>query len=282
MTNEVQAYLDCAGVYSQAVYLLLTEADVGFNHIQDTLFGPYYLERKYAQTPPPILVDSKNQTHIGAKSCIEFVTSLSFFKDKKVPPSLSGRATKWLGDAISLEASILFLEVEYLWMRLAKDQKATLIDNAKQFTDTRVAALYYNIKQKRILVADLKQHMQRVHKLCLELNHHLGFQLMLSSDEMGATDLVWLPIIKRLEYIGWPIYKYLELNRWRLEMETRVPYLLTFEKQVKLPPKYGSFIFRLTKMLTVNDIRHDLYMLLGISEKNDADFYLEDFNIEQI
>ncbi len=264
ISNQLTLYWDPSFVSSQQIWLLASVAKLDITPISRSIFGGHILSPQDDELPKGLwlpILRNEEKAWEGLSRCFEHLESYENIRHLKAQTSLDSHAVKFTQKALLLEDHILLIEGEFLYrhsLRNIRKMASYYVDTIKDDTKKKLA---HDMITGDISPMALKISLEFIHKELNKLNEHLGFQLSIAGDDMGLADILWLPIIRRLSYLGWPLHIYSEISAWHSEAQRAFPQIEALNKMENLPtPSLYNFWQKLN-WLGGRNIKSSLRML---------------------
>ncbi len=212
-------YWDPNFVSSQQVWLVLRNCGLEVQLHSYSIFGLEFLHMQGEGAIPkglwPPLLHEGNVIYEGSKNCLEYIQSLPEFATLRAPAWLDGRGQKMANLALDLEDHLLLVDGEFFYrphMKPYRQHVDSFINNIKDKTKSN---LMDNIISGELSQQALSISLDTIHAALSTIDIHLEHQMTISGDEYGYADIVWLPVIRRLLFLRWPIETlYREIMPW--------------------------------------------------------------------
>lgn len=215
--THLRLYWDTNFVSSQQIWLMLRVAQIDAELIPRTILNGDILAAQDDDLPKglwlPVLRDDICASE-GAEHCFLRLIDEPAIKNLRGPAWLDGRAYGLCKAALACENHLLLIEGEFLYHPQMGSLKKVARHYSENIQDRLKAKLIYDIIMGKISPKALKLSLEYIHQHLVKINDHLGFQLALNADNFGLADILWLPIIRRLDYMGWPLQNYSEIIPW--------------------------------------------------------------------
>lgn len=242
--NTITLFSDPNFVSSQQVWLMLNIA--GIEHAQ-TKYSIFDLEFLHMQTGddipkglwPPLLHDG-TKIYEGVKNCLEYLKDMPQVKELRAPDWLDGRAQKMASLALDLEDHLLMVEGEFFYRPHMKPYRQHIDSFVQNVKDQTKSNLLENIISGKLSHQALGISLDTIHAALNKINEHLEHQITINGDEYGYADIVWMPLIRRLLFLHWPIEKlYSEIMPWYQYSLDHYPQIKSLEFYENLQSKKG-------------------------------------------
>lgn len=215
--TDLTLYWDANFVSSQQIWLLMQVAEIDAHFVQRAILSGDVLTAQDDDLPKglwlPVLRDNERASE-GAERCFLRLMDDEAIKKLRGPAWLDGRAYGLCKNALTCENHLLLIEGEFLYRPQMRSLKKIAPYYGENIQDDVKAKLLYNIILGKISAKALKLSLEFIHENLVRINNHLGFQLCLNANDFGLADILWLPIIRRLDYMGWPLQNYSEILPW--------------------------------------------------------------------
>ncbi len=243
--SELTLYWDPSFVSSQQIALLLSVAKIDAAMMNRSVFSGHVLSAQDNELPQGLwlpILRSEQKAWEGLERCFTYLADEPAVKTLKAKISLDSHAQKFTQKALHSEDHLLLIQGEFLYrhsLRSIRKMAGFYVENIKDKTKGKIVN---DMITGQISPIALKMSLEYIHKDLRALDEHLSFQLSIAGDEMGLADILWLPIIGRLDYLGWPLHIYSEISAWYEEAQKIFPQFAALKNLEELPAQ-GTYKF---------------------------------------
>ncbi len=262
--NKLTFYGDLDFVSSQQIWLLLSTAQIDVSMIRRSVFSGHILSAQDDDLPQGLwlpILRNEHKAWEGLERCFEHLSSYPSVTALKAPVSLDSHAHKFTQKALSSENHLLLVQGEFLYrhsLRNIRKMAGFYVENIKDKTKGKIVN---DMITGHISPMALKMSLEYIHKDLGALNEHLTFQLSIAGDDMGLADILWLPIIRRLSYLGWPLHLYPEVLAWHNEAQKTFPQVSLLDDLENLPQATTYKFWQKINWLGGRNLKSSLRML---------------------
>lgn len=269
--TDLTLYWDPNFVSSQQIWLIMRAAQIDATWVQRAIFSGDVLTAQDDDLPKglwlPVYRDAVRASE-GLERCFLRLMDDDGVKKLRGPAWLDGRAYGLCKKVIACENHLLLIEGEFLYRPQMHNLKKIAPYYAENIHDDFKATLMQNIILSKISPKALKLSLEYIHDNLVKINAHLGFQLCLNADEFGLADILWLPFIRRLHYMGWPLKNYSEILPWYQGACSYFTDIHQLDALENLPSKNQYGLWQKISWLGSRDLLSSL-KLMGINKKVD-------------
>ncbi len=262
--NQLTLYWDPSFVSSQQIWLLLSVADLDVKMISRSIFSGHILSAQDDDLPQGLwlpILRNEHKAWEGLMRCFEHLEVYEQISALKMTTALDLHAHKFIKKALSSENHLLLIQGEFLYRHSLRNIRKMANLYVKNIKDTTKSKLISDIITGHISPMALKISLENIHKDLNALNEHLGFQLTIAGDDFGLADILWLPIIRRLSYLGWPLNIYPEIWAWYNEVQKTFPQISLLDKFEELPQSITYNFWQKLNWLGGRNLKSSLRML---------------------
>ncbi|MFV0431947.1 MAG: hypothetical protein ACK5MJ_07215 [Alphaproteobacteria bacterium] len=267
--NNFTLYWDPNFVSSQQLWLLMIYAKIDAKLVSSSIFSGEILKKQDEDLPSglwlPILRDEQKASE-GLMRCFNRLIDNENITALRGPTWLDGRAYNLCKKAILCEDHLLLIEGEFLYQSHLRNIRKQAPFFQQGIQDNIKAELIFNIISGRISPNALRISLEYIHKQLTDLNEHLGYQLTLNADEFGLADILWLPVIRRLIYMDWPLKNYSELMAWYQEACHHFSAISRLDNLERLPSRSEYGLWQKINWLGGRNLKSSL-KLMGLDTK---------------
>lgn len=210
MTISRQLYCDLNFVSSQQVFLLFQHAKIPFLPSKYPVFAIHSSLEAESKIPqglfPPFLKD-QDKVYEGAKNIIHHSMDLEEIQFLRSSPREDGRAQKMMNLALDLENHLFLIEGEFFYGPYVRRLQKQVDSLQNSFSNQMKSNLIELIISRKIPIEALSSSLKEVNEALKKIHEQLSYQITIQGDQFGLADLVWLPLINRLIFLGWPMEK---------------------------------------------------------------------------
>lgn len=262
--NKLTLYWDPSFVSSQQIWLLLSVAKIDVTFVSRFIFSGHILSSQDEDLPKglwlPILRDEQKAWE-GLTRSFEHLENYENIRRLKAHTPLDSHAVKFTNKALALEDHLLLIQGEFLYRHSLKNIRKMAGYYVESIKDKTKKNLIHDIITGNISPMALKISLEFLHKELERLDEHLGFQLAIAGDDLGLADILWLPIIRRLSYLGWPLQLYPEVLAWYNEAQKAFPQIKDLDKVENLPSPSLYNFWQKINWLGGRNVKSSLRML---------------------
>ncbi len=217
--NIITLFSDPNFVSSQQVWLMLNIAEIEYTQVNYSIFDLEFLHMQANEDIPkglwPPLLHNGAKIYEGAKNCLEYLKDTPQVKALRAPDWLDGRAQKMASLALDLEDHLLMVEGEFFYRPYMKPYRKHIDSFVQNIKDKTKSNLLENIISGQLSNHALGISLDTIHAALNKIDEHLKHQITINGDEYGYADIIWIPLIRRLLFLHWPVKElYSEIMPW--------------------------------------------------------------------